>query len=161
MADWKAADDLAGMIAQGEQHGLNTLHVNEDIRSVIEILMYGLKGMAAYMDHAMILGRSDDEVMAFFQKALAASTDPSLGLMDFVGLSMECGKHNLTVMGLLNTAHTDTYGHPVGDEVLRAVARTLVKEARNTDVVATPGTPEARLYSDFLRPRDWANWTPA
>lgn len=113
VADWKPADDLAGMIAQGEQHGINTQHVNEDIRSVIEILMYGLKGMAAYMDHAMILGRSDDEVMAFFQKALAATTDANLGLMDFVGLSMECGKQNLTVMGLLNTAHTDTYGHPV------------------------------------------------
>ncbi len=112
-ADWKPADDLAGMIAQGEQHGINTQHVNEDIRSVIEILMYGLKGMAAYMDHAMILGRSNDEVMAFFQKALAATTDPNLGLMDFVGLVMECGKQNLTVMGLLDSAHTDTYGHPV------------------------------------------------
>ena len=117
VADWKPADALAGMIAQGEQHGINTQHVNEDIRSVIEILMYGLKGMAAYMDHAMILGRTDDEVMAFFQKALAATTDSSLGLMDFVGLSMECGKQNLTVMGLLNTAHTDTYGHPVPTQV--------------------------------------------
>lgn len=113
VAEWKPADDLVGMVAQGEQHGLNTLHVNEDIRSVIEILTLGLKGMAAYMDHAMILGKTDDEVMAFFQKALAATTDPNLGLMDFVGLSMECGKQNLTVMGLLNTAHTDTYGHPV------------------------------------------------
>ena len=81
VADWKPAEDLAGMIAQGEQHGINTQHVNEDIRSVIEILMYGLKGMAAYMDHAMILGRTDDEVMAFFQKALAATTDSSLGLI--------------------------------------------------------------------------------
>jgi hydroxylamine reductase len=113
IADWKPAADLNGMITQGEQYGINTQHVNEDIRSVIEILMYGLKGMAAYMDHAMILGRSDDEVMAFFQKALAATTDPNLGLMDFVGLSMECGKHNITTMGLLNAAHTDTYGHPV------------------------------------------------
>jgi hydroxylamine reductase len=113
VADWKPADDLAGMSAQGEQHGINTQHVNEDIRSVIEILMYGLKGMAAYMDHALILGKSDDDVMAFFQKALAATTDANLGLMDFVGLSMECGKQNLTVMALLSTAHSDTYGHPV------------------------------------------------
>ena len=113
VADWKPADSLDGMIAQGEQHGLTTLHVNEDIRSGIEILMYGLKGMAAYMDHAMILGRSDDEVLAFVQKALAATIDPNLGLMDFVGLAMECGRHNMTVMGLLNAAHTDTYGHPV------------------------------------------------
>ena len=58
VADWKPADDLAGMTTQGEAHGINTQHVNEDIRSVIEILMYGLKGMAAYMDHAMILGKT-------------------------------------------------------------------------------------------------------
>ena len=113
IADWHPAADLAGMTTQGEAHGINTQHINEDIRSVIEILMYGLKGMAAYMDHAMILGKTDDEVMAFFQKALAATTDSNLGLMDYVGLSMECGKQNLTVMGLLNTAHTDAYGHPV------------------------------------------------
>jgi hydroxylamine reductase len=113
VAAWQPANDLDGMITQGESYGINTQHANEDIRSVIEILMYGLKGMAAYMDHAMILGRSDAEVLAFVQKALAATTDPSLGLMDFVGLSMECGKQNLTVMGLLNTAHTDSYGHPV------------------------------------------------
>jgi hydroxylamine reductase len=113
VAAWQPAADLEGQIKQGGSYGINTQHENEDIRSVIEILMYGLKGMAAYMDHAMILGRSDDEVMAFFQKALAATTDPALGLMDYVGLAMECGKHNLTVMGLLNSAHTDTYGHPV------------------------------------------------
>ncbi|HEY3309001.1 MAG TPA: hydroxylamine reductase [Desulfuromonadaceae bacterium] len=113
VAAWQPAEDLDGMVKQGEAHGINTQHVNEDIRSVIEILMYGLKGMAAYMDHAMILGRSDDGVMAFFQKALAATTDANLGLMDFVGLAMECGKQNLTVMGLLDSAHTDTYGHPV------------------------------------------------
>ena len=117
VADWKPAADLAGMTTQGEAYGINTQHVNEDIRSVIEILMYGLKGMAAYMDHAMILGKTDNEVMAFFQRALAATTDANLGLMDFVGLAMECGKQNLTVMGLLDSAHTDTYGHPVPTSV--------------------------------------------
>jgi len=113
VADWKPSADLTGMIAQGEQYGINSQHVNEDIRSTIEILMYGLKGMAAYMDHAMILGKSNDEVMAFFQKALAATTDASLGLMDFVGLCMECGKQNLTTMGLLDAIHNETYGSPV------------------------------------------------
>jgi hydroxylamine reductase len=113
VAAWQPAADLQGQITQGEAYGINSQHANEDIRSVIEILMYGLKGMAAYMDHAMILGKGDDEVMAFFQRALAATTDPSLGLMDFVGLCMECGKHNLTVMGLLDSAHTGTYCHPV------------------------------------------------
>jgi len=110
---WIPAADLAGLVRQGEDHGLSSLHVNEDIRSVIEILNFGLKGMAAYMDHAMILGKSDDEVLGFFHKALAATTDQNLGLMDFVSLSMECGKHNITTMGLLNAAHVETYGHPV------------------------------------------------
>ena len=112
-ATFTPAGDLAGLVRQGEEHGLSTLHVNDDIRSVIEILTFGLKGMAAYMDHALILGRSDDEVLAFFHKALAATTDASLGLMDFVGLSMECGKQNLRTMEILNQGHVETYGHPV------------------------------------------------
>ena len=69
---------------------------NKAVVAVARELVAGLKGMAAYMDHAMILGRSNDDVMAFFQRALVATTDANLGLMDFVGLSMECGKHNLT-----------------------------------------------------------------
>ena len=112
-AEWKPAEDLAGMVAQGEQYGIPTLHADEDVRSVILILTFGLKGMAAYMDHAMIQGKSDDDVLAFFQRALAATTDNSLGLMEYVGLATECGKHNLTVMGLLNEANTGNYGHPV------------------------------------------------
>jgi hydroxylamine reductase len=112
-AAWVPAADLAGLVRQGEDHGISSLHVNEDIRSVIEILTFGLKGMAAYMDHALILDKSDDEVLGFFHRALAATTDSSLGLMDFVGLSMECGKHNITSMGLLNAGHVEKYGHPV------------------------------------------------
>jgi hydroxylamine reductase len=100
-------------VAQGEKVGIETLHTDEDIRSAIEILIYGLKGMAAYADHAQILGKIDEEAMAFNHKALAATCDPELGLMDFVNLCMECGKHNLTVMGLLNQGHVENYGHPV------------------------------------------------
>jgi hydroxylamine reductase len=69
--------------------------------------------MAAYADHARILGKTDPEVTAFIEQALASTCDPELGLMDFVTLSMECGKHNLTVMGLLNAGHVENYGHPV------------------------------------------------
>jgi len=112
-ATWIPAADTAGLVRQGEEHGLSSLHVNEDIRSIIEILILGLKGMAAYMDHALILGKTDDEVLGFFHTALAATTDQKLGLMDYVALSMECGKHNITTMGLLNTAHVEKYGHPV------------------------------------------------
>ena len=112
-AAWVPATDQPGLVKQGEEHGINTQHVNEDIRSVIEILIFGLKGMAAYADHAQILGKTDEEVNAFFQKALAATTDPGLGLMDFVGLAMECGKFNLRTMELLNQGNVEHYGHPV------------------------------------------------
>ncbi|UFS72661.1 hydroxylamine reductase [Geomonas sp. RF6] len=112
-AEWKPAEDVAGMAAQGELYGLKTQHEDDDTRSALHILMFGLKGMAAYMDHAMILGQSDDDVLAFFQRALAATTDSTLGLMDFATLALECGKHNLTVMGLLNKGNVGTYGHPV------------------------------------------------
>ncbi|MEZ4599006.1 MAG: hydroxylamine reductase [Syntrophotaleaceae bacterium] len=107
---WKPEADL---VQQGEQHGIDTHHEDADIRSVIEILIYGLKGMAAYADHARILGKVDEDVTAFFYRALAATADKSLGLMDYVNLAMECGKHNLTVMGLLNAGHVENYGHPV------------------------------------------------
>jgi hydroxylamine reductase len=106
---WTPAADL---VKQGQKHGLETLHQDADVRSAIEILIYGLKGMAAYSDHARILGKTDDEVFAFYHRALAATCDPSLGLMDFVNLAMECGKHNLTVMGILNAGHVENYGHP-------------------------------------------------
>lgn len=116
-AAWVIAGDLAGLVKQGEEHGINTHHADADVRSAIEILIYGLKGMAAYADHAYILGKKDDEVFAFFHKAMAATADPSKGLMDFVGLSMECGKLNIKVMGMLNEGHVDHYGHPVPTKV--------------------------------------------
>ena len=109
---WTPAADLAGLVKQGEEHGINTQHADADIRSTIEILIYGLKGMAAYMDHAHILGKTDEEILAFFQKALAATTNPALGLMDYVGLSMECGRLNLKTMEILNQAHIEKYGAP-------------------------------------------------
>ncbi|HET6420652.1 MAG TPA: hydroxylamine reductase, partial [Geobacteraceae bacterium] len=111
---WTPAVDL---VKQGGQFGIKTLHEDADIRSAIEILTYGLKGMAAYADHVRILGKEDEEVNAFFHKALAATTDKNLGLMDYVGLSMECGKLNLKVMGLLNEGHVEHYGHPVPTKV--------------------------------------------
>jgi hydroxylamine reductase len=113
-AAWTPAGDL---VKQGGQYGILALHENEDIRSAIEILIYGLKGMAAYADHCQILGKHDDEVYAFFHKALAATADPTLGLMDYVGLAMECGKVNLTVMGMLDAAHVERFGSPAPTKV--------------------------------------------
>jgi len=110
--NFQPAADLAGLVQQGEQVGIQSFQLDADVKSVREMLIYGLKGMAAYADHANILGYVDEEIYAFFHKALAATLDEKLGLMDYVTLCMECGKANLDTMGLLNKAHTEKYGHP-------------------------------------------------
>jgi hydroxylamine reductase len=112
-ANWQPAASTAELVAAGAAHGVKSEAIDPDVKSVQEILVYGIKGYAAYADHALILGRESDEVYAFTHKALAATLDASLGLMDFVGLAMECGRINLVTMELLNKAHTDSYGHPV------------------------------------------------
>jgi hydroxylamine reductase len=113
-AYWKPAADLAGLVEQGSKVGiLSDKTLNEDIRSLRELLLYGLKGMAAYADHAHLLGREDDEVTAFFHKGLRALTDNSLTVNDLVELNMQFGMVNLKCLELLDKAHTDHFGHPV------------------------------------------------
>jgi hydroxylamine reductase len=85
---------------------------NEDIRSLRELLTYGVKGMAAYAEHAYVLGYKDENIFAFMQKALAATTDDNLTADDLVALVMECGKFGVDVMALLDKANTSTYGNP-------------------------------------------------
>ncbi len=110
---WKLAPTTAEMVRQGEAHGVKDDSVDPDVKSVIELLIYGIKGYAAYADHAYILGLEDDRIYAFTHKALAATLDKNHGLMEFVTLALECGEINLITMELLNKAHTDAYGHPV------------------------------------------------
>ncbi|MFH1800820.1 MAG: hydroxylamine reductase [Candidatus Omnitrophota bacterium] len=113
-AHWKPAANLAGLVEQGSKVGiLSDRTLNEDIRSLRELLLYGLKGMAAYADHAHALGREDEEVNAFFYKGLRALTDNSLTVNDLVGLNMQFGMVNLKCLALLDKAHTDHFGHPV------------------------------------------------
>ncbi|HEY6872739.1 MAG TPA: hydroxylamine reductase [Geobacteraceae bacterium] len=116
-AAWVIADNPEGLVKQGLEHGVKSQHSDPDILSAIEIVNYGLKGMAAYADHAYILGQKDEEVFAFYHKALAATTDTSKGLMDYVNLAMECGKMNIKVMGMLNEGHVKRFGHPVPTKV--------------------------------------------
>ncbi len=116
-AAWVIAGDLEGLVKQGLEHGVKSQHTDPDVLSAIEIVIYGLKGMAAYADHAYILGQKDEEVFAFYHKALAATIDTSKGLMDYVGLAMEIGKLNIKVMGMLNEGHVKRFGHPVPTKV--------------------------------------------
>ncbi|SMO45244.1 hydroxylamine reductase [Saccharicrinis carchari] len=85
---------------------------NEDIRSLKELMIYGVKGMAAYAEHAMNLGYENKEVCAFIQKALVASTDNNLNVDELVALVLETGKNGVDVMALLDKANTETYGNP-------------------------------------------------
>ena len=113
-AYWKPAGDMAGLLEQGGGVGiLSDKRLNEDIRSLRELLLYGLKGMAAYADHARVLGRESEEVNAFFYKGLRALTDNKLSVNDLVGLNMEFGMVNLKWLELLDKANTDHLGHPV------------------------------------------------
>lgn len=85
---------------------------NEDVRSLRELTIYGLKGMAAYVEHAQNLGYNDNEVHAFIQKALVATTNDALTADELTALVLETGKWGVTVMALLDKANTSTYGNP-------------------------------------------------
>ncbi|MEI0739484.1 hydroxylamine reductase [Paenibacillus sp. JTLBN-2024] len=85
---------------------------NEDIRSLRELITYGLKGMAAYTYHALHLERDDRELNLFMRRALAATLDDSLEVQDLVALAMETGKYGVTAMAMLDEANTSVYGNP-------------------------------------------------
>jgi len=85
---------------------------DENITSLRELLLYGIKGTAAYAHHALVLGKESDEVYAFFAKALAALALGQATLDELVALCMECGMINLKVMEILDAAHTERFGHP-------------------------------------------------
>ncbi|MBN1639267.1 MAG: hypothetical protein JW866_09880, partial [Ignavibacteriales bacterium] len=85
---------------------------NEDVRSLRELITYGLKGVAAYAEHAGNLGYSDKEIIDFMQEGLAATTDDNLSVDELVSLVMKCGETGVKVMALLDKANTTTYGNP-------------------------------------------------
>jgi hydroxylamine reductase len=106
------------MVAQGEKVGLKSdPTVDPDILSLQHTVLFGLRGISAYADHAQILGQQDGSVHAFIHDALAAMMNKSLGLNDWVGLALKCGEVNLKAMELLDAGNTGTYGHPVPTKV--------------------------------------------
>ena len=114
-ATWVPAPTLAGLVAQGrvvsilsrkDQHG-------PDINGLQELLVYGIKGAAAYADHAQILGQEAEAVYAFFAEALSYLAEENPTVDELLGLCLKCGEINLKIMEILDVAHTSTYGHPV------------------------------------------------
>jgi hydroxylamine reductase len=107
---------VEGMIAQGQALAIDKRLAQQgaDLTGLQELLTYGLKGMAAYADHAMILGKESDEVYAFIHEALDYLTRADGGAaQELLGLSLRCGEMNLKVMALLDAANTGAYGDPV------------------------------------------------
>ncbi len=118
-ADWKPAVNLEGLVAQGRKVGIQERkeRLGQDVSGLQELLTYGLKGMAAYGDHAHILGQEDDEIYAFFHEALDFLTRDDPSVDELVAMNLRCGQINLKVMELLDAANTSAYGNPVPTQV--------------------------------------------
>ncbi len=112
-ADLVPAAGEAELVAQAERHGIESEgSTNPDINSLQNILLYGLRGVAAYADHARLLGKEDDAVYAFIDEGLAATHRKDISLDEALRLVLKCGEINLRAMELLDAGHTETYGHP-------------------------------------------------
>ena len=114
-AAWTPAADLAGLVAQGEELVISKEIAarGADLTGLEYLIIFGLKGMAAYADHAEVLGKVDSKVNAFFHEALDFLTQPDHGVDALLGMALRCGEVNIRVMELLDDANTSTYGHPV------------------------------------------------
>lgn len=113
LVKWQPAQSYEQLLAQGQEISLQKgIAENKNIASLQEILLYGLKGMAAYADHALILDKEDESVNSFFYKGLAALADTRLGSEDLLSLMMEFGQVNLRCMEILDQAHTERFGDP-------------------------------------------------
>ena len=100
--DWQQKEPFIGVLSTE----------NEDVRSLRELVVYGLKGLAAYSKHANVLLKEDEEVDAFIQSALAKTMDDSLSVADLVQLVLDTGSAGVKGMALLDEANTSAYGHP-------------------------------------------------
>jgi len=104
---------VTGLAAQGEAlHLLESLDSDENLRSLKQIILFGLRGLAAYTDHAAILGQEDPSVYAFIHSAMAEVSRKGQAVGDLVALALKCGEINIKAMELLDAGNTGTYGHP-------------------------------------------------
>ncbi len=105
-------DDREEMLSKSKEIGVLNFEKVEDIRSLKELLIYGMKGVAAYAEHAYNLGYEKEEIFGFLHQGLAATLRSDIELAELVDLVMECGKYGVEVMALLDAANTGTYGNP-------------------------------------------------
>ena len=118
-ATWVPAEDLHGLVKQGQEITITKRKetLGDVVTGLQELVTYGLKGVAAYADHAQILGKEDDGVYAFFHETLDFLSQEPADVDALVATSLKVGEVNLKVMGLLDAANTGAYGNPVPTQV--------------------------------------------
>lgn len=109
-------DSAASMLEKASSAGVLATE-NEDVRSLREMITYGIKGMAAYAEHAKNIGKEDADIYSFIYEALAATLDDSLTADDLVALTLKTGEHGVRAMALLDEANTERFGNPEITEV--------------------------------------------
>ncbi len=174
-SSWKAPESNEDMVKEALKIAINTRIKNEgeDITGLKELLTYGLKGTAAYADHAQILGLEAEEVYAFFHEALDFITRENTTIDELFALNMKCGEVNYKAMEILDKANTGTYGHPVPTKVritpLKGKAilvsghdlkdmEGILKQTEGTEInvythgemLPTNGYPELKKYKHFI-----------
>ncbi len=118
LAQFRPGATVEEMVKQGEGVGLKSdPDVDPDILALQHTLLFGIKGVSAYADHAQILGKTDDKVYDFLYEALIAPLNKALSLEDWISLALRCGEINLRAMELLDAGNTETYGHPTPTKV--------------------------------------------
>lgn len=117
-AAFQPKSSLDDLIKQGEQVGIKSYPTDDpDILSLKHTVLYGIKGVSAYADHAQILGQEDDSVYAYVHEGLAAIQGDDLGIDDWVKMALGCGEAAYKAMEFLDAGNTITYGHPVPTKV--------------------------------------------
>jgi hydroxylamine reductase len=110
--------DLEALVKQGEQFGIKSYPGdNPDILSLKHTVLYGIKGVSAYTDHALILGQEDESVYAYVHEGLAAIQGEGLGVEDWVQMALRCGEAAYKAMELLDAGNTGNFGHPIPTKV--------------------------------------------
>ena len=118
-AEWDQANDLVGLISQGEKVGVESRKAifGDDVAGLMELVTSGLKGMAAYVDHAMILGYEDEKVYGFMHEALDFLSRDKIETKEILALALHCGEMNLRAMELLDNGNRKAFGTPVPTKV--------------------------------------------
>ena len=119
VAWWEGTDDLDALIRKGQSVGVQRRidELGQDIAGLQELIMYGLKGAAAYVDHAQILGKEDADLYGFFHRILNYLTQKPTDADELLKTALDCGQANLKAMELLDAANTAAYGHPEPTQV--------------------------------------------